>query len=65
MLKLVMCIIKNFISHIMTPHIYNMNNYMSRYSSKYVAVHINMLHYSELIKLKKVSMHTHIIYVHY
>ena len=31
-------------------------------SLRYIAVHINKLHYSELIKLKMVGMHTHITY---
>ena len=59
-LVLVMCIMKNF--HI-TYHdsSYSQYEYISRYSSKYIAVHINMLHHSELIKLKMVSTDTHII----
>ena len=40
----------------MTPHIHDMNIYHN------IAVYINMLHYSELIKLKKVGIHSHIKY---
>ena len=50
-----MCIMKNF-------HITYHDSSYSRYSSKHIAVHINMLHYSELIKLKIVDMHAHIAY---
>ena len=46
----------------MTPHIHDMNIYHNIALSIYVAVHINMLHYSELIKLKMVGMDTHITY---
>ena len=54
---------EKFSYHIsLTPHIHNMNIYHNTVLSTYIAVHINMLHYSELIKLKKVGMHTHIIY---
>ena len=45
----------------MTPHIHDTNIYHNIRSSKYIAVHINMLHYSELIKLKMVSTDSHII----